>query len=132
MKLHKLAVSLLALGLLSSSAAFARESNKTTLNLYEKVTVNGKTLNPGTYTVDWQGSGSNVQVNILQGKHTVATTSAHAEEQPAANTSSAYGSSTQPDGSRALTTIFVGGKHTALQLDQTQAAQSSNTSSTAK
>jgi hypothetical protein len=131
MKFNTLAMSLLALGLFGSSAV-AHESNKTTLNLYEKVTVNGKTLNPGKYTVDWEGSGPNVQVNILQGKHTVATTSAHVEEQPSSNANSAYGSTTQPDGTRALTTIFVGGQHTALQLDQNQATQSSNTSSSAK
>jgi len=128
MKINKLAVSLLALGLLGSSAALARESNKTTLNLYEKVTVNGKTLNPGKYTVDWQGSGSDVQVNIVQGKHTVATIPAHVTEQATANANSAYGSSTQPDGSRTLTTIFVGGQRTALELGATQAGQSSNSS----
>lgn len=125
MKMNKLAVSLLALGLLGSSVAFARESNKTTLNLYEKVTVNGKTLNPGKYTVGWEGSGSNVQVNILQGKHTVATVPAHVTEQATTNTSGAYGSSTQPDGTRTLTTIFVGGQRTAIEFDQTQAGQSS-------
>ena len=128
MKLNKLAVSLLALGLLGSSAAFARESNKTTLNLSEKVTVNGKALNPGKYTVDWEGTGPNVQVNILQGKQTVATAPAHVTEQPTANNSNAYGSSTQPDGTRALTTIYVGGQRTALELDQTQAGQPSHTS----
>ena len=128
MKLNKLAVSLLALGLLGSSAAFARESNKTTLNLYEKVTVNGKALNPGKYTVDWEGTGPSVQVNILQGKQTVATVPAHVTEQPTANNANAYGSSAQPDGTRTLTTIYIGGQRTALELDQPQAGQSSNTS----
>ena len=118
MKLNKLAVSLLALGLLGSSAVFARESNKTTLNLSEKVTVNGKTLNPGRYTVNWEGSGSTVQVSILQGKQTVATAPAHVTEEGATNTNSAYGSSAQPDGTRALTTIYVGGQRTTLQFDQ--------------
>jgi hypothetical protein len=129
MKLNKLSVSLLALGLLGSSAAFAGDSNKTTLNLYEKVTVNGKALNPGKYTVDWQGSGSTVQVSILQGKETVATTPAHVTQSAIANGSSAYGSTAQADGSRTLTTIYVGGKRTALELDQAQAAQPSTTSS---
>ena len=129
MKLNKLAVSLLALGLLGSSAAFARESNKTTLNLSEKVTVNGKTLNPGKYTVNWEGSGSTVQVNILQGKQTVATASAHVTEEGATNNSNAYGSSAQADGTRTLTTIYVGGQRTTLQFSQTD---QSSTSSSAK
>lgn len=123
MKLNKLAVSLLALGLLGSSAVFARESNKTTLNLYEKVTVNGKTLNPGKYTVDWEGSGPDVQVNILQGKQTVASVPAHVSEQATPNTNNAYGSSAQPDGSRTLTTIYVGGQRTALELGPAQTGQ---------
>jgi hypothetical protein len=131
MKLNKLSVSLLALGLLGSSAAFARESNKTTLNIYEKVTVNGKALNPGKYTVDWDGSGPNVQVNILQGKQTMATIPAHLTESATTNTSNAYGSTAQADGSRALTTIYVGGKRTTIELGQAQSGQPSN-NSTAK
>lgn len=127
MKLNKLAVSLLALGLLGSSAVFARESNKTTLNLSEKVTVNGTTLNPGRYTVNWEGTGSTVQVNILQGKQTVATAPAHVTEEASTNNSNAYGSSALADGSRALTTIYVGGQRTTLQFDQ--ANQASSTSS---
>ena len=128
MKLSKLLVSLLALGLLGSSAAFAREANKTTLNLYEKVTVNGKALNPGKYTVDWEGSGPAVQVNILQGNHTVATIPAHVTESAITNSSNAYGSSAQADGTRALTTIYVGGSRTTIELDQSQQASSTSTS----
>lgn len=126
MKLSKLSVSLLALGLLGSSAAFARESNKTTLNLSEKVTVNGTTLNPGKYTVSWEGSGSAVQVNILQGKQTVATAPAHVTEEPTTNNGNAYGSTAQPDGTRTLTTIYVGGQHTTLQFSQADQASSAS------
>ncbi len=129
MKLAKLSLSLFALALLGSSAVVAGDSNKTTLNLFEKVTVDGKALNPGRYTVAWQGSGPDVQISILQGKQTVATASAHITEQPTANTSSAYGSTTEPDGSRALDTIYVGGKHTTLQLTQQSAQQPSSASS---
>jgi hypothetical protein len=129
MKLAKLSLSLLALALLGSSAAVAGDSNKTTLNLYEKVTVDGKQLNPGHYTVAWEGSGPDVKVTILQGKQTVATSSAHVVEQPIANTTTAYGSETGPDGSRALETIYVGGKRTALQLTQQSAQQPLSTSS---
>jgi hypothetical protein len=126
MKLNKLAVPLLALGLLGSSAAFARESNQTTLHLREKINVNGKVLNPGRYTVDWQGSGPAVQVDILRGKETVATAPAHLAEQPTRNDSDAYAFSTRPDGTRTLTTIYVGGERTTLQFNQTQAASSSS------
>ena len=126
MKLNKLSVSLLALGLLGSSAAFARESNKTTLNLAEAVTINGKTLNPGKYTVDWQGSGSSVQVNILQGKQTVATAPAHLTEEGIRNNSTAYGSTAQADGTHTLTTIYVGGQRTTLEFNTDQASSASS------
>lgn len=129
MKLGKLSVSLLALGLLGSSALFARDTNKTTLKLSETVIVNGKTLNPGSYTVDWEGSGPTVQVNILQGKQTVATATAHLAEEPTRNNNSAYGSSAQPDGTRTLTAIYVGGQRTTLEFDQSQSAPSSSASS---
>jgi hypothetical protein len=128
MKLNKLSVSLLALGLLGSSAAFARESNKATLNIYEKVTVNGKALNPGKYTVNWEGSGPNVQVNIVQGKQTVATVPAHVTEQATPNANTAYGSTAQADGTRTLTTIYVAGQRTAIELDQQAAGQPSSAS----
>ncbi len=129
MKLNKLAVSLLALDLFASTAVFAREGNKTSLNIFEKVTVNGKTLNPGKYTVDWQGTGSTVQVNILQGKQTVATATARVSEQPTRNDNNAYGSSAGPDGTRELTTIYVGGQRTTLNFGDSQSAQSSASSS---
>jgi len=128
MKLNKLSVSLLAIGLLGSSPLFARDTNKTTLKLSETVTVNGKTLNPGSYKVDWQGSGPTVQVNILQGKQTVATTTAHLAEEPAPNTASAYASTAQPDGTRTLTAIYVGGQRTTLEFEPSQSTQSSSTS----
>jgi hypothetical protein len=34
-----------------------------------------KRLEPGTYKVEWNGAGPTVQINILQGNKTVATTS---------------------------------------------------------
>jgi hypothetical protein len=129
MKLAKLSLSLFALALLGSSAVVAKDSNKTSLNIFEKVTVEGKELNPGHYTVSWQGSGPDVQISILQGKQTVATASAHVTEQPTSNTTTAYGSTTEPDGTRALETIYVGGKHTTLQLTQQSAHQPSSASS---
>jgi hypothetical protein len=129
MKSSKLSVFLFAAALLGSAAAFAGETNKTTLQLYEKLTVDGKTLDPGKYTVAWQGSGPTVQVTVSQGKQTVATFPAHLTEQAVRNNGDAYGSSTAPDGSHALTAIYVGGKRTALEVGGHQeAGQTSNTS----
>ena len=127
MKILKLSVFLFAAALFASAATFAGETNKITLNLFEKVTVEGKTLNPGQYTFSWEGSGPTVQVTIAQGKQTVATFSAHVAEQAVRNPGNAYGSSAEPDGSHSLTAIYVGGKRTSLELEQKEARQPTST-----
>jgi hypothetical protein len=118
MKLAKLSAFAVAFAFLCATASFSREPNKATLDLTEKVRVNGTALNPGSYTVDWEGSGPNVAVNIHKGKETVATASATVIEEPTPNGANAYGSVEQPDGSRVLTAIYVGGKRTTLNLTQ--------------
>ena len=91
MKLSKISLALLGSALMFSSAALAGDSNKGSLQLYEKINVEGKALNPGHYTVTWEGAGPNVQVTVLQGKQAVATFPAHLTEQATRNTEDAYG-----------------------------------------
>jgi hypothetical protein len=123
MKLSKIVVTTLAGTILFSASAFAGNSNKGTLRLAEKTSVEGKQLNAGTYRVEWEGAGPDVQVNILQGKETVATLPAHVVEQNKANTSDAYTSVAEADGTRSLTVIYVSGKKFALTFDQKEASQ---------
>jgi hypothetical protein len=123
MKLSKIATTFFGAALLLGTAVLAGEANKTTLTLPEKVNVEGKTLNPGSYKVEWSGTGNNVQVTISQGKETVATFQAQATEEQGKNAASAYGSTNQPDGSRSLTAIYVGGKRTVLQVGQASASR---------
>ena len=122
MRISKLPVLLFGAALLLSSSAFAAEANKGTLQLTDKVTVEGKPLNSGKYTVEWNGTGPAVQVTILQGKQTVATFSAHLTEQPTPNPGDAYGTIAGADGSRTLTTFYPAHKRFALELDQNGAA----------
>ena len=127
MKILKLSVFLFAVALFGSAAAFAGDNNKVTLNLFEKVSVEGRTLSPGHYTVSWEGSGPTVQVTIAQGKQTLASFSAHVTEQATPNPATAYGSSLEADGSHSLTSIYVGGKRTSLELEQKEARQQTST-----
>jgi hypothetical protein len=127
MKLSKLALAFFGSALLFSSAVLAGDSNKGSLQLYEKTNVEGKLLNPGHYTVTWEGSGPDVQVTVLEGKRTVATFPAHLTEQTTKNTEDAYGSSAEADGSRSLTAIYPNGKRFSLELGQTAASQPSST-----
>ena len=64
---------ILGLALLLATGAVA--ANKGSLNVQEPITVSGQQLAAGQYNVSWEGSGSNVQVNILQGKKVVAKAS---------------------------------------------------------
>lgn len=129
MKLSKLSLAFFGSALLLSSAAFAGDANKASLNLYEKVNVEGKALNPGKYTITWDGSGPNVQVTVSQGKQTVATFAAHVTEQATRNTEDAYGSAADTDGSRSLTAIYPNGKRLSLEIGQATASQPSTASS---
>src|SRR5215471_2342830 len=56
--------------LLLTSSAFA--ASKASLTLNSAATINGTKLKPGDYKLEWDGSGPNVEVSILQGKKVVA------------------------------------------------------------
>ena len=126
MKLSKLSLTLLGSALLFSSAVLAGDANKGSLQLYEKVNVEGKALNPGHYTITWEGTGPDVQVTVLQGKQAVATFPAHVTEQKTRNSEDAYGSSAETDGSRNLTAIYPNGKRFSLEIESKAASQPSS------
>ena len=58
-----------------AGSAFA--SSKGSMELLHPASVGGTQLPAGSYTVQWDGQGDQVQLQILQGKKTVATTAAH-------------------------------------------------------
>jgi len=65
---------LLAVTVLVAGSALA--ANKGSLQLQHRTTVAGKQLAMGSYTVQWEGSGDQVDLKIYQGKNVVASTSA--------------------------------------------------------
>jgi hypothetical protein len=115
MKTQKFAKSaVLGLALLMAASAFA--INKGSLDLMDPVTVNGKQIKAGEYSVQWDGTGSSVQLSLLQGKKVVATTPAqiiNLDQSP--NNSSAI-IKNNADGSRTLAEIRFGGKKFALAI----------------
>ena len=131
MKLSKMATMVFGAALLLASGVMAGETNKTNINLADKVTVEGKTLEPGTYKVEWTGSGPNVQVTISKGKQQVASFPAQLTEQATTNSVTAYSTNAATDGTKSLTAIYVGGKKSILQIEQASAGNQ-NTSSQAK
>jgi len=115
MKVSRIAITLVGAALLCSASVFAAET-KGALNLDENVTVDGTPVKAGHYKVQWDGNGPDVQATILKGKDTVATFPARVTEQPTPTYANAYGSTEQPNGGRALTAIYFGGKHYALEV----------------
>jgi hypothetical protein len=67
-------VMVLGLAVLLATGAFA--SNKGSLHVQEAVQVNGQQIPAGDYQVRWEGTGSNVEVSVMQGKKVVTKTSA--------------------------------------------------------
>jgi hypothetical protein len=113
---------LFSASLFLASAAFAGEKN--TVKVYEDVKVNGKTIPAGKYDLSWEGSGSNVQVNIQKGKEVIATVPAQVETAKAAAPSTGYSTRKEGDGSKSITNVFFAGKKYTLNLDQQSAATS--------
>ena len=127
MKISKVLTFVFGAALLFSSSAIAGgTNNKTSLQLDDKIVVDGKSIDTGKYTAEWTGTGATVQVTLFQGKQAVATFPAHLAEQASANTQGDYSTTTAPDGSKALTAIYPGGKHLVLQIAQNQSSQSAN------
>ncbi len=98
-------------------------ATKGTLKLFEPVTVQGKQLAPGQYTVEWNGEGPNVQLSIASGKNAVASVSARVVPVSPKNATSGYSSTKQQDGSSTLTNVFFQGKTFELQIADQSASQ---------
>jgi hypothetical protein len=122
MKVTKLFSLLIGSSLLFSATAFAGNAGKKNLHLDKNVTIEGKTLPAGDYKVEWTGTGSDVKVNILKGKETVATVSAHQVAVPATNKQDGYSSTTAQDGSSSLNTLFFSGDKFDLEIGQSTTA----------
>ena len=112
----------LALGLMAFLAVNAFASNKGSLTVPDAFTVNGKAMPAGEYTVKWEGSGPNVELNIVQRGKVVATVPAHLVD---LNKSSAKDSAivrSNGDGSRSLSEIRFAGKKYALAISDESAS----------
>ncbi|HXZ42602.1 MAG TPA: hypothetical protein VEG68_17820 [Terriglobales bacterium] len=108
---------LLGLTLLLATSLFAA-NNKGSLQTMSDLTVSGKTLPAGEYSLKWEGSGSNVQLNILKGNKVVATTPARLVDLSQTSNSDAAVIKSNGDGSKSLAEVRFGGKKYALQIGE--------------
>jgi hypothetical protein len=59
-----------------TAGGFAKTRSQGTMTLAQPAMIGSTQLKAGTYKVQWDGTGPNVQVNIMKDKNTVATTPA--------------------------------------------------------
>jgi hypothetical protein len=98
-------------------AATAWAANKGSLDLLHPTNVAGTKLPSGNYTVQWQGSGDQVEVKIYQGKKEVASTSGRVVQLDAPAAYSSAIVSTSESGDSTLSQIRFAGKKTALEIN---------------
>lgn len=119
---------LLGLALLLATSAFAA-ANKGSLQLSNPVTVSGKQLSAGDYSVKWDGNGPNVELNILRGNKVVATTPARLIDLSQKQNNDNAVVKNNADGTRSLAEIRFGGKKYALAIGSESASMDGSGSS---
>jgi hypothetical protein len=102
----------LAVTVLAAGSALA--ANKGSLELQHPTIIAGKQLAGGSYTVQWEGSGDQVDLKIYHGKNVVASTPARVlkVDHPAASNSAVVAAN--PDNTYTLSEIRFAGKNFAL------------------
>ena len=98
-------------------AGSALAASKGPLELQEPASVAGAKLKTGTYTVQWQGTGDQVQLKIYDGKKEVASTSARVVtlEKPQRQDGTVL--LRNDDGTLTVTRINFGKKNFALEIN---------------
>lgn len=108
---------LLPLGVMAKDNG-TNNSGKFTVS--ENVKVGSTELKPGNYKVEWDGSGDSVQVKIMQGKNTVATTSGKLVNHDSPAPYNAVILNDASGGGKAISEIDFGKRKEALVLSQGQ------------
>ena len=104
----------MGLALLLASSAFA--ATKASLNLQHPTTVNGTKLKAGDYKLEWDGSGPNVEVSIIQGKNVLTKVPAKVVDLSSPSQNSAAVVTLNGDGTSTLSGARYEGKSVALEL----------------
>lgn len=106
----------MGLALLAASSALA--AAKGSLQLNNPVLVNGTTLKPGDYKVEWEGSGPNVELSIVQGKKVVAKVPARLVELQSPASNDAAVTRKNDSGPNSLAGVRFQGKKFAFELGE--------------
>ncbi|HEY3975411.1 MAG TPA: hypothetical protein VGM18_20595 [Candidatus Sulfotelmatobacter sp.] len=106
----------MGLALLLASSAFA--ATKANVTLLNPATINGAKLKAGDYKLQWEGSGPNVEVSIMQGKTVLAKVPAKVVDLSSPARNSAVTVKRNDDGSNTLTGVRFEGKRFELALGE--------------
>ena len=107
---------LMGLALLLASSAFA--ATKGEMTLLSPATINGTNLKAGDYKLQWEGTGTDVQLTILQGKNVVAKVPAKVIDLSAPAPDNAAILNNGDNGKRTLSGARFQGKKYALQIGE--------------
>jgi hypothetical protein len=106
----------MGLALLLASSAFA--ASKASLTLQNPTMINGAKLKPGEYKLQWDGSGPNVEVSIMQGKTVLAKVPGKVVDLNAPSDHNAAVVLRNSDGTSTLAGARFEGKKFALELGE--------------
>src|ERR1700751_3383652 len=123
MKSLKFGALALVAAVLLSMGAFAKDKkdkNEGKFTLADSAQIGSTQLKPGDYKAEWDGTGSDVQVKILQGKNVVATTSGKLVDKPIAQDSVTLGGGSA---SKTVDEIDFAHFHKALVFGTAQTAE---------
>ncbi|HKU24847.1 MAG TPA: hypothetical protein VJQ54_05200 [Candidatus Sulfotelmatobacter sp.] len=113
--------------LLLACSAFAA-SSKGSMTLLSPATLNGTNLKAGDYKLEWEGTGSDVQLKIMQGKNVVAQVPAKVVEMSAPAPSNAAILNNGDNGKRSLAGARFQGKKYAIQIGESSEEMQSGSS----
>jgi hypothetical protein len=108
----------LVLGLALTLASTAFAASKANLTLNNPTSINGTKLKAGDYKLEWDGSGPNVEVSIMQGKKVVTKVPAKIVDLDKAPNNDAALLKQNGDGSTTLSGARFQGKKYALELGE--------------
>ena len=107
---------IMGVALLLASSAFA--GTKASLSLHHPHNVNGTTISPGEYKLEWEGTGPDVEVSILQGKKVVAKVPAKLVDVSSPYANDAAVVKQNGDGSNSLSEARFQGKKYVLHIGE--------------
>jgi hypothetical protein len=108
----------LVMGLALTLASSAFAASKANLTLNNPTNINGTKLKAGDYKLEWDGSGPNVEVSIMQGKKVVAKVPAKVVDLNQSSASNAALLKQNSDGTTTLAGVRFQGKKFALELGE--------------